>query len=122
MGDRGNIKIYQDSGDAAIFFYTHHRGSEIYGVVKRALARRKRWDDGAYLARIIFCELVKGDEDGDTGFGISTSISDNEHTIIGVNPNTREVTFESEGGTVSGKMSFDDFVLRKDKYSEGEEE
>ena len=115
MGDRGNIKIYQND-NSAIYLYTHWTGSQIYEVLKTALSRRQRWNDGPYLTRIIFCELVKGDEDGETGFGISTHICDNEHTIIGVNPNNQMVTFEMENGTVKGKMTFEEFVTRKDKY------
>lgn len=120
MGDRGNIKVYQYEGDAPVYLYTHWRGSEIYKVVKTALARRLRWEDPPYLTRIIFCELVKGDEASETGFGITTSIGDNEHTIIGVNPIKQEVTFEAEDGTVKSRLSFEAFVNRKDKYSEGE--
>jgi hypothetical protein len=116
MGDRGNIKVYDERG-SAVYLYTHWRGSEIYRVAKTVLALRERWDDVAYLTRMLFCELVRGEEFGSTGFGISTFLCDNEHTIIGIRPSAKEVSFENEDGTLKGKMSFEDFVSRKDKYS-----
>jgi hypothetical protein len=118
MGDRSNIKIYQnDDADNAIFLYTHWRGSEIYGILKRVLLRRERWEDSPYLTRMIFCEMVKGDENGSTGFGISTSILDNEHTVIGVNCVDQEITFEDGDGNIKSSISFEQFVTRKDKFS-----
>lgn len=78
MGDRGNIKI------GKVYLYTHWGGSDIKRTVQNALKKQWRWNDEPYLARIIFCELIKGDEAGETGFGISTSINDNEHNIIEV--------------------------------------
>lgn len=121
MSDSGNIKIHQkfDSNDDAgpVYLYTHSLGSKIYGIVKRALSRNQRWNDPSYLARIVFCELVKGHEDKETGFGISTKPFHCDHHIIGLNCLTQMVTFEDISGDVSGYMSFEDFVNRKDKYS-----
>jgi len=123
MGDRGIIKVYQQNNYAPVYLYTHWRGSEIYGVVKRALSRRARWDECAYLTRIIFCELVAGEEGNETGFGISTFIPDNEHTIIGVNTESQMISFEERDGSgrVKFEMSFEDFINRKDKYSKLEQ-
>jgi hypothetical protein len=117
MGDRGNIKIYQANDNDPVYLYCHWRGSEIYGILKRTLARRERWDDPAYLTRMIFCEMVKGHEQDATGFGITTSIVDNEHTILGVNCEAQEVTFEDEMGNVKSHVTFEQFVTRQDKYS-----
>lgn len=112
MGDRGNIKIYFGGSTQPIFFYTHWTGSDVQRIVKTAIARRERWHDTPYLARIIFCELVKGNEDNTTGFGISPFICDNEHEIIGVNPEKQEITFEDESGNVNKKMFFEEFMTR----------
>jgi len=117
MGDRGVIKVYQGKGRQPVCLYTHWCGDEIYGFLKRSLARRERWEDKAYLTRIIFCEMIKGHEDDTTGFGISTYIPDNEHTVLGVNPDKKLVTFEDEYGKVKGSVTFEQFVNRKDKYS-----
>ena len=76
MGDRGNIKI------GKIFLYTHSDGSWIKEILQRALKRRIRWNDEAFLTRIIFGEMVKDCVLGEHGFGISTGIVDNDcHTI-----------------------------------------
>lgn len=77
MGDRGNI-VYND-GENNIYFYTHWTGSDLPAIVQRALQKAidtGREDDVQYLSRIIFCELVKGDFDGTTGYGISTWMGD----------------------------------------------
>lgn len=81
MGDRGNIKLVYGNG-ASVYFYTHWSGSSLDQIITAALQRgRDRWTDPSYLARILFCELVKGQEDSTTGFGISTQVEDNEHPI-----------------------------------------
>lgn len=98
MGDRGNIEVIYETkeGNSSIFFYTHWSGSYIKEVVYNALSERERWDDPAYLARIIFCKLVKGDEDGSTGYGIAPYICDNEHPIVKVDTERRTVSIGDE--------------------------
>lgn len=82
MGDRGNIVVRQGKTNRDdVWFYTHWYGSNIDEVVNTALAKHERWDDPSYLARIIFDTLTAGHK-GTTGFGISTSISDNEHPLV----------------------------------------
>ena len=81
MGDRANVEIKDSNG--SIFLYTHWGGSELKNTVKHALRRRQRWNDGQYLARIIFCEMIGKDNwDGETGFGISATIHNGEEKII----------------------------------------
>src|SRR5687767_6295692 len=76
MGDRGNIVVMNDKGEN-IYFYTHWRGSDLPNIVAKALRRGvDRWDDPPYLNRILFCELVKGEENENTGFGIDTRMGD----------------------------------------------
>lgn len=79
MGDRGNIAVLQSQGQ--VWFYTHWNGSEIKEVVQKALARKQRWTDESYLARIVFDELCPSRGE-DIGFGISTCIGDNSHPIV----------------------------------------
>ena len=111
MGDRANIKMIDDDG--AIFLYSHWGGSELPSILHTALSKKWRWDDSAYLTRIIFCEMVKGQEDQETGFGISTHIPDNEHLVIVVNPTDQIVGLETENGSrVYGPVSFEDFVKK----------
>lgn len=83
MGDRANVAIRNPHEDGMVFLYTHWGGYELPRVIQDALKRgRDRWDDAPYLARIVFSEMVKGQENENTGFGISTGICDNEHPII----------------------------------------
>lgn len=113
MGDRGNIVI--QSGAERVFLYTHLEGSEIRQTLARALARKERWGDPSYLARIIFCEMVKGDEAGETGFGIWTHAPDNEHEILVVDTDKRMVfTYAKRNVKLEGKPiiehTFEEFV------------
>lgn len=70
-------------------------------MVQRTLAKKWRWDDAAYLGRIVFCDLLDGDR-SETGYGLSPSVCDNEHDFLRldldkqrverVNPDTDKVT------------------------------
>ena len=90
MGDRANIRIkqqYDETGNATnlyIYLYSHWGGSDLPMVLQMALKKKWRWDDPSYLTRIIFCEMVKDDVAGETGYGIATSAPDNEHEYIDV--------------------------------------
>lgn len=97
MGDRGNIVI-QEAPGKRVYLYTHWSGSDIAKTAKRALARKQRWNDPAYLARIVFCEMIGHDDvgalQGETGFGISTGLCDNEHPILVVDVEHQSVFYE----------------------------
>jgi hypothetical protein len=85
MGDRANICIKTEPGTVPVYLYTHHGGESLPRVLQKAMDSeqgRKRWQDPAYLARIIFCKMIGGDVDGETGFGIASTICDNEHPIL----------------------------------------
>lgn len=104
MGDRGNICMKEESGNE-IYFYSHWTGNSLFDVLKEALMRgRGRWSDEAYLARIIFCEMVKHDLMDTTGFGISTYVQDNEYPIFYVNSENQKVSVGSR------EWSFEEFV------------
>lgn len=68
MGARGTVEIRYDLKDEpnSVFLYTHYGVNEMLSDVKRALNRRKRWDDPAYLARIVFCEMMRNGYNNDT--------------------------------------------------------
>lgn len=70
MGDRGNI-IVKD-GESKVFLYTHWTGYRLFKDVAKSLARAKsRWDDGPYLARVLFQDMI-GDDRDISGYGISS--------------------------------------------------
>ena len=97
MGDRANIAVVQHDG-SRVWLYTHWDGYDLPEVLRAALDRgRDRWEDAAYLARIIFCQMTKGQEMETTGFGISTRICDNERPVLVVDCERGMVTVERDG-------------------------
>jgi hypothetical protein len=111
MGDRANVKVLD--GDKAIYLYTHWGGTELPSDVWLAMRRRQRWDDEAYLARIVFCQMVKGQEDGETGYGISTHLCDNDgYPILVIDCEKQEIRFESEVGELIKALTFEEFVAQ----------
>ena len=95
MGDRGVVEIVQ--ADVAI--YVHWGGSTLRRDVCRAMARRWRWHDPTYLARIIFCEMWGEDQwQMETGAGIaSRSYGFNESTMAIVDTDKQTITFRKGG-------------------------
>lgn len=96
MGDRGNIVVQESEGER-VYLYGHWSGHDMPEILRSALARGKdRWDDPQYLARIIFCEMTKSHPYTDTtGFGITSSLHDNEHPIIVVDCEKQEIRLEA---------------------------
>ena len=80
MGDRANV--YVKDGEGGVYLYSHWGGTELPGTLQQAMKRKLRWDDRAYLARIIFCEMVAGQERDETGFGISPDIPDGADRVL----------------------------------------
>lgn len=125
MGDRANIIIEKDDlcFPAPVFFYGHWIGSELKSVLQTALERgRTRWDDPAYLARIIFNQMTKGVEMEQIGFGISTSIGDGDHNCLFVNMAKKSIRAGSYPSEGDGQWTFEEFVaLDLDAEDETEE-
>ena len=98
MGDRRNIFITENGDTLAsnkgIYLYTHWNGSSLTDTLKNALAKKWRWDDDAYLARIIFCEMVKGAEMDETGYGISLERQDYDNSDINVLTDSKQVEID----------------------------
>jgi len=72
IGNKGQIKILMGKNESPIYLYSHWGASELIKNLQIAMQRNLRWDDPSYLARIIFCQMVKDDLDGETGYGIDT--------------------------------------------------
>jgi hypothetical protein len=106
MGDRANVKFIEQDG-TSLFLYTHWRGSDLPEIIQSALSHKQRWDDEQYLARIIFCEMIKGDESGHSGFGISTYCGDGDDKILEINVSNQQV------GINENLYSFNDYVKLK---------
>lgn len=103
MGDRGNI-IVSAKYDGTLHFYTHWDGYRLPQIVAAGLDRgRNRWGDVPYLNRILFCEMIKDDIDGETGYGISVTYGDGG-TDLNVDHDAKTVTYQDE------TLSFAEFI------------
>ena len=74
-----------------MYLCSHWEGSELPERVKSALAKKERWDDEPYLARIVFDEMT-GLHGEATGFGIDTQEMGLEHPLIVIDCQEGEVT------------------------------
>ena len=137
MGDRANVFFVDakpESGPlTGLYLYTHWAGESLPEIVQSGLERGKgRWGDSQYLARILFCELIKDDVLGETGYGLSTRIGDNGHPIIRVDDTNSRVSFHEEGKETDGNdqgaasWTYEEFVAAsldalQEKYAEAGE-
>jgi hypothetical protein len=101
VGDRANIVIH-DGNNPELWIYSHWQGANLPVLLANALntpQAKSRIGDPAYLTRIIFCQIIKqvDDLDGETGWGISTSMQDNEHPLIHLDTQTGEVWYGEDG-------------------------
>jgi hypothetical protein len=107
MGDRGQVFI-EDEG---VWLYTHWGATGLIDDVKRALAKKWRWDDPEYLARIILEEMVGPTQYGtETGFGISgEGPHGDEWRIITVNCKEKTITIQDNEGNPRS-YTFENFI------------
>ena len=113
MGDRANVLVgdWKDDEFRGVYLYTHWCGSDLPWALQRALGRYQRWNDSAYLARIIFCEMVKGDEGGETGYGISAQLGDGANRVLRVDTDKQEITRGDKVWTFEAYCNLTDLSL-----------
>jgi len=92
-----------------VWLYTHWGATYLPVTVQDALKRRLRWNDESYLARIIFCEMVKGDIDGELGFGIDTDQHGDVWCVVHIDAEGQKVSIE-ENNRFVGEWSFSEYV------------
>jgi len=121
MGDRAEVRIKPSYGDnGEVYLYTHWGGYALPATVAAALDRGcGRWGDTSYLSRIIFSEMIRGDVEGDTGYGISAQGMQDTHTQVFVDDDAQEVTIHRrtfsppyEDWIPGVAMSYEDFIPR----------
>jgi hypothetical protein len=83
-----------------VYLYTHRGSLEIETTIQNALAKRWRWDDPEYLARIIFDMMTTGMRDRETGFGISTAMHEDLDALCVVDVPKQQVWF-ARGDVIS---------------------
>jgi hypothetical protein len=101
MGDRANVKVVYE--DSVVFLYTHWEGFSLPSTVQNALLKKERWDDGQYLSRIIFQEMI-GQDTSSTGFGISSVVGDGDDRVLIVNVDEQSVSVKEK------RWTFDEFL------------
>lgn len=106
MGARAQVKI-EDTG---VFLYTHWGSGEIEDTVGKALQRRQRWTDPEYLARIVFSQMTRGQEDAETGFGIGNSRHGDIDVLVTLNCAKQTVTVEDVWGKTEETSTFTEFI------------
>ena len=100
MGDRAQVLIHDGDADDGVFLYTHWSGSQLHTVVQTALQRHWRWNDACYLGRVVFQEMIGGDnaKAQETGFGIDNiEHGDLEHRVIVLNTSDQSVEWRPCG-------------------------
>ena len=116
MGDRSNIYVTGDS--FGVYLYGHYMGPEYISILASALKRGvSRWDDPSYLTRIIFCEMIKDDVDGTTGFGISSKLEDNEYPILMVDCDTQTVSLKTDKGATLLEAPIAEFMEKPSVFA-----
>lgn len=127
MGDRGNIGFKTDECEPLqrkhVWLYSHWNGSELLARLQVAMKSdeaQSRKSDAPYLTRILIDRVMPNHTEA-TGWGISTSINDNEHPIIEVDCEqqmvfVRKFNFDRDAWDVDWdaeplqKWTFDEFV------------
>ena len=92
MGDRANFGFRQSNGDV-IYLYGHWAGFEMMSRLADAIiAANPRWHDESYATRIAISTMIGDEWSQEYGWGISTRIGDNEHSIPVVDWESQTVT------------------------------
>lgn len=104
MGDRANVLVRESDKDNGVYLYTHWHGTELPLSLKNALVKNWRWNDGAYLTRIIFDEMTVDCHDEEAGYGISAYTPDGEDHILVVNCDIQIVSFKEK------KWTFEEYI------------
>ena len=110
MGCRGTIEIWVNGAapkdkEKPVVLYTHWGANSMLDDLKKVLNRRLRWDSPSYLSRMIFCEMVKGSESDETGYGIMTeNVGDAEEEIV-VDCDRQEVIVKGWGSNKTYNFS-----------------
>ena len=145
MGARSNIVIIDpgysrdpDTGmsrrdpekDGRVWLYGHWMGPSSIHHARKGLLSGRAEGDPSYLARIIFSSMTANDDpDSETGYGISTRITDNEYPVIVIDsaptPSISEMfkaklegdrsrtavwLEDAEGNRVAGPVGRDEFL------------
>lgn len=122
MGDRCNVVVTELSAKGltpkaaaelkgSVVLYSHWGGESIVTTTKEGMRKgRGRFNDPAYLTRILFSNMIRADINSETGFGISSGgFGDGEYNVIVVDTADGTVRHFNRG-KVQAWDSFADFI------------
>ena len=118
MGMRRNIALQFETASEeddknetkTIYLYTHWGAEGLEDQLAEVLNRdiaRARWNDHAYLARIITSNLLKGTENSETGYGLSPYEIDPEFPTLRVDLQNKTVN----------DVPYEDFIKNPAQFS-----
>lgn len=112
MGDRAQVHVIDERGEYGtdIWLYTHWGGRALPHTVATAIAREERWNQVEYLARIIFSEMIRGDIEGETGYGIGNHQHGDVYRVATVDVGEKVVLYEGWNEETRG-LTFDKLAL-----------
>jgi hypothetical protein len=115
MGDRANFGFRQEDG-SIIFLYGHWAGEGMLNTLATAIHKaRPRWTDESYATRICISQIIGNEWNEETGWGISTTFGDNEHSVPIVNWQDQAVSlYEADWNTTNA-----DFLNSTPKFAMG---
>jgi len=109
MGTRAQVYF----PETKIYLYQHYDGYNLPNTVRDALKRGKdRWDDPEYLARIVFCEMIRDDIDGTAGYGIDAVRHDDIEYLVTLDTNRQRVIVQNIYEESCLSFSFDEYINR----------
>lgn len=105
MGDRGQVHIK----DEGVWLYSHWGATDLIETVRTALKKKWRWYDPEYLARIIFDEMIGGEQGGEAGYGIGKAQHGDVWRVIKLDCKAGKITVEDDGKQIL-EQTFDEFI------------
>jgi hypothetical protein len=105
---RSGNGVVKSKDGGTVYLYQHCDAYDLPLALQHALGRgRPVWEDGLYLARVIFCEMVCGDLKGPYGYGISAEPWAGNVPDLIVDADAQTVTVE---GWEAEAIPFGEFV------------
>ncbi len=94
MSSPANVLVQMGpyKGDG-VYLYTHWDGPRLPEIVRQAMASAKCLGDDQYLARIIFCAMIRGHENDETGVGLCIHAGHSQFPLIEVHCRHQIVRF-----------------------------
>jgi hypothetical protein len=106
----GQVEVISATGK--VYLYTHTGARELVQHVHTALSLKENWKDADYLARMLFCEMTRGQEmSGSKGYGIGPEFYISAELTVTVDCERRQVLLAMQGHLHDKRVfTFEEFV------------